>query len=144
MELSFQTDDDFTPAEGVPKASNPLREKAKSKPKKSVAAPAASQAKKLCEPLSGMYKMCAMGLMPFDSELALLIATESDNLGESWVKLAETSPSFRKFLNKMNQASGWGNVMMAHLPIAMAVAARVTPELFGSSEPEETKEAPVE
>lgn len=104
---------------------NPIRKRGDKKTtaaKKPAPAPPASQAKKLCEPLPDLYRMIGMGVATVDEQCGLEIASRADSLGESWLQLAETSPGFRRFLNRLNQANGWGGVLAAHLPLAIAIA----------------------
>jgi len=119
----------------VPK-DNPLRKKnaSKSTSKPKAAAPSVAQAKKLCEPLPDLYRMMAVGLFPVSPGIATELMERADDLGNSWLKVAETSPKFRQFLARMNQASGWGAVAMAHLPIAIMAAKELAPATFGIKE----------
>jgi hypothetical protein len=134
-ELNFTPLDDDIP----PKRSwNPFKtaEKGDDKPRKEkTPAPAASQAKKLCAPLKDLYRMIGIGVSAIDQHCGFAIAREADALGESWEELARTSPGFRRFLEKAQKASGWGTVLTAHAPLALAIAAHHMPadkaEQFG-------------
>lgn len=135
---TFNTDNDFAPDSESIKRDNPLRESkkddSKSNKKKSSSGPTptASQAKKLCEPLPDMYRMAGMAIAMYDEQCGKEIVNRADDLGNSWLKLAESSPAFRKFLQRVNSASGLGAVLTAHAPIGIAIAAHHIPELFSA------------
>lgn len=57
---------------------------------------------------------------------AIIDATrkESDDdvtVGEAWEELAKTNPRIRKFLLKLIAGGAWGQLVMAHMPILLAV-----------------------
>jgi hypothetical protein len=45
-------------------------------------------------------------------------------VGEAWEELARVNPRIRAALNKLLTGSGWGQLLMCHLPILLAVAVR--------------------
>jgi hypothetical protein len=45
-------------------------------------------------------------------------------VGEAWEELARVNPRIRAALNKLLTGSGWGQLLMCHLPILLAVALR--------------------
>jgi hypothetical protein len=44
-----------------------------------------------------------------------------DSVGAAWDELAKTNPRIRKFLMKCIAGGAWGQLVMAHAPIAMAI-----------------------
>lgn len=44
-----------------------------------------------------------------------------DSVGAAWEELAKTNPRIRKFLMKCIAGGAWGQLVMAHAPIAMAI-----------------------
>lgn len=44
-----------------------------------------------------------------------------DSVGAAWDELAKTNPRVRKFLLKIIAGGAWGQLVMAHAPIAMAI-----------------------
>jgi len=44
-----------------------------------------------------------------------------DSVGAAWEELAKTNPRIRKFLLKIIAGGAWGQLVMAHAPIAMAI-----------------------
>lgn len=47
---------------------------------------------------------------------------EDVTVGEAWEELARTNPRIRASLNKLLTGSGWGQLIMCHMPILLAVA----------------------
>lgn len=141
-ELDFETVEDTAPKSSKKNPFFNSGPKAK-KEKKAFTTPPASQAEKLCEPLGDMYRFAGMGLAMVDQPCGLALAQNADTLGASWVELAKTSPSFRRFLARAQQASGWGTVVAAHIPLAMAVIGHHMPEMLGytNEEKESDREA---
>jgi hypothetical protein len=45
-------------------------------------------------------------------------------VGEAWEELARVNPRIRAALNKLLTGSGWGQLVMCHMPILLAVAIR--------------------
>lgn len=95
--------------------------------KKAVTNPPASHAKKLCEPLPDLYRFVGMSIAAVDPHCGMAIVENAEMLGDSWLKLAETSPAFRRYLQKLTQAGGVGTVIAAHLPLAALVFAHHGP-----------------
>ena len=44
-----------------------------------------------------------------------------DSVGSAWEELAKTNPRIRRFLMKVIAGGAWGQLIMAHAPIAMAI-----------------------
>ena len=60
----------------------------------------------------------------------IIMATRKEDedevtVGEAWENLAKTNPRIRNFLLKLLQSDAWGGLLMAHLPILIAVAIRL-------------------
>lgn len=126
---TFQTADDAKPKKGF---SLPKFVK-NDDDRKAAPTPSVRDAQKLCAELPDMYRMLGMALCAVDQTCGMTVVTNADSLGESWTKLAETSPAFRRFLMRMKNASGWGAVFMAHAPLAIVIAQHHMPEVFGTT-----------
>lgn len=117
-------------------------DKKSNKQKSKINTPPPGQAEKLCANLADMYRFAGMTVSMADQNCGRAIVQQADDLGNSWVELAKSSPSFRRFLARMQQASGIGTVLTAHVPLAMAVVSHHMPGLLGRTV--ETEDSDVE
>lgn len=64
-----------------------------------------------------------IGLMvrPFDPMAGINIATSANDLAESWITVLEANTKLRRTMKKMVQGGGWGNVLIAHLLVALPI-----------------------
>lgn len=107
--------------------------KAKVTPRKAASTPVSSFNKTAVrKSLVGLYEAAGLAVMPFDPQCASVFGDDEFVNGavDSWLELADTNPLMRKWLTKLTQTTGWGKVIMAHLPLIMAVASHHTN--FGS------------
>lgn len=106
----------------------PIRRPAKATARPS--APTASQYNKVAvrKALESLYEAAGGGIFLFDPQCAAIFNDEDfvKNAVESWLNLAEVSPFWKKMLGKLATTSGWGGVVMAHMPLVMAIASHHT------------------
>jgi hypothetical protein len=81
------------------------------------------------QPLTDMYTGVGMMLTPFDQVCAKAVIDNAEQCARSLDQLARTNESVRRVLFGMMQTGAWGAVLVAHLPIIMAVAAHHSPVL---------------
>lgn len=83
-----------------------------------------SRAKKgaFVDPLVQLYGVAALTLMPIDQHCANVILENAESCAEAVDELAYQNESVRRVLDKLVTGSAIGAVMMAHLPIIVAVA----------------------
>lgn len=131
---------DATPADPAPKRARGGR--APRKPKDDTAPrppgrPVGSGTKKAkrADAAAGLYLTTAMGLdisagllaVPGFAGDAAAIRDHAADLGAAWAELAETNGTVAKWLDGLGQGNAWAGVLMAHLPLAMAIMANHAP-----------------
>lgn len=97
-----------------------------SKPRTKVTAPPYREGA-LIEPLSKLYATGALGLMPFAPLTAEALMLNAEACAKAWDEWARTSPTVRRLLYPLINASAGAAVLGAHLPIAMAVVMELRP-----------------
>lgn len=131
--------DTETPVEEI-SSTEPVKDRAPARPARGSQKRQAKAEKKAAEPVpqyregviaKGMNKLYARAgklvkVMDPDIGTAILSMTkkESDDdvtVGEAWDELARTNPRIRKFLLKMVAGGAWGQIVMAHAPLFMAI-----------------------
>lgn len=75
------------------------------------------------ETLQEMYAYVGMGIMIVDPTCGNAVIESAEQCAQSLDDLAYTNESVRRVLDTLTQGSAIGAVIMAHLPIVMAVAA---------------------
>jgi hypothetical protein len=82
--------------------------------------------------MNGIYRKAGKLVKMWDRNVGetIIAATHKEDeddvtVGEAWENLARSNPRIRAFLLKMLQGDAWGGLLMAHLPIAMAVWIRL-------------------
>lgn len=151
IDFSGTTAVDVTPPAFVapdPKGGVPPRKGifAKKAPEKKAAAPRAakkteppSKKGEFKDDLMALYATAAMGIGLKDPECAKTIIENGEKCAESWDELAQKNESVRKVLRTLTATSAWSAVIMAHMPIAMAVMAHHGPG-FAPAVPHATPE----
>lgn len=78
--------------------------------------------------MNSLYARTGKFVRVWDADIggALIAMTrkESDDdttVGEAWEELARTNPRVRAFLLRLIEGGAWGQLMMAHMPLVMAV-----------------------
>lgn len=106
--LGGKKDDDEKPTRGRPRK----RKTPASRPKKGA----------FVEPLTNMYGLAALTLMPVDPHCAGVILENAEACAEAVDELAYQNESVRRVLDKLVTGSAIGALVMAHMPIIVAVA----------------------
>lgn len=75
------------------------------------------------EQIADLYKHAGLLMMLKWPDDAMEIVNHSDKMAHSWIVYAEANPKFRKYLEKMVDSVGVGTILIAHLPVIMAIAA---------------------
>jgi hypothetical protein len=79
------------------------------------------------QPLTEMYTMLGVAITPFDSHCGPIVIQQAEPCARSLDELAAKNEAVRKALRGLTSASALGNVIMAHAPIIIAVAAHHMP-----------------
>ena len=105
------------------------------KPKTEYAEPEALppfRAGPIAKGMNGLYRKAGKLVKMWDLAVgeAIIDATRKEDedeitVGEAWENLAKTNPRIRAFLLKLLQGDAWGGLLMAHLPILLAVFIRL-------------------
>lgn len=104
-----------------------FKSKEDDKPRKPAARIAPYKKDEFIEPVTQMYVVMALGVSPFDSRCASVLAENAENCARAWDELAKANPQVRKTLRTLTQGTAWGAVIMAHAPILIAVASHHMP-----------------
>jgi hypothetical protein len=75
-----------------------------------------------------LYVLLAMGIMPFDVELAGKVQEIAGPAAEAWDELARKNEVVRRVLVSLIETGAWGKVTAAHLPLFTLAIARMTGE----------------
>lgn len=54
--------------------------------------------------------------------IGIAIIESAEDIGDAYEELARTNPRVRAFLTKLVAGGSWGNLVMAHMPIFLAIA----------------------
>jgi len=73
--------------------------------------------------LTRWYALIATGVAIIDKQDAMVIMTNAEDLAESWRELLDNDAKLRKRMKGMFEASGWGNVIFAHVVIGAPILA---------------------
>jgi hypothetical protein len=102
--------------------------------KKATAKVPASKPGEFVEPMEQLYTMISLGVDMVDKkdhgnseECSKIILDEAHNIAVKWDELAQKNDQVRKTLRTLTQGSAWGSLLMAHVPIALAVFATHMP-----------------
>lgn len=71
--------------------------------------------------MSRLYKRAGRIVRAMDRDIGTAIMEAADDCGEAWDELARTNPRVRGVLMKMIAGGAWTSVLMAHLPILLAI-----------------------
>lgn len=78
--------------------------------------------------INKLYRRAGRIAQIWDAEVGqAIIATtakideDDTTVGEAWEEIARTNPRIRAFLLKLISGGAWGQLLMAHLPIALAI-----------------------
>lgn len=83
-----------------------------------------------------LYAAAGMMVLPFDQQCGTVVVNSADQCADSLVKLSEENETVRKLLEGMVQTSAIGAVIVAHMPIIMAVSAHhIAPDRSLLSDP---------
>lgn len=96
------------------------------------------------EPMANLYGFIALGVAVAEAQTGRkdnCAKTIDDNavaIATAWDDLARTNPNVRRVLRKLTAGGAWGGIIMAHMPIALAIANNhmpgVIPEITMPSE----------
>ena len=81
----------------------------------------------LAKQFTQLYTSLGTFLMPFDAACGGAIINAAPKCGEAMENLARENPAVRKALLAMVETSVWGQVIMAHAPIMLAIAIHHVP-----------------
>lgn len=76
----------------------------------------------LAKQITQLYVSLGTFLMPFDQACAGAIINAAPDCGEAMENLARENPAVRKAILAMVETSVWGQVVVAHAPIMLAIA----------------------
>jgi len=103
------------------------RRKAKAEEKASAPVPQ-YRAGVIAKGMNKLYARAGKLIAVMDPEIghAVISITRKESeddvtVGEAWEELAKTNPRIRKFLLKMMSGGAWGQLVMAHAPILLAI-----------------------
>lgn len=83
-----------------------------------------------------LYTAAGMMVLPFDQPCGTVVVNSADQCADALVKLSEENETVRKILEGMVQTSAIGAVLVAHMPIIMAIMAHhVAPDRSLFSDP---------
>lgn len=80
-------------------------------------------------PLTQIYMGVGLSLMPFDAVCANAVMKSAENCAKSVDELAYQNEAVRRAVYALTQTSAVGAVLVAHLPILMAVAMHHVPQV---------------
>lgn len=81
----------------------------------------------LAKQITQLYISLGTFLMPFDTACAGAIINAAPDCGEAMENLARENPAVRKAILAMVETSVWGQVVVAHAPIMLAIAIHHVP-----------------
>ena len=73
--------------------------------------------------LASMYTYVGMGIMVFDQPCGTAVVSSAEQCAQALDDLAYVNENVRRTLDVLTQGSVWSGVIVAHMPIIMAVAA---------------------
>lgn len=111
--------------EGEPK---PKRTKTKKPP------PPKPRPGTLVKPLTDFYTSIGMLMVPFDPFCGGAVVKSAPKCAEAMENLARENPAVRRAILSVIETSVWGQVIVAHSPIIMAVAAHHVPKVRNGME----------
>ncbi len=82
----------------------------------------------LVRPLTQMYTSIGTVLIPFDSACGAAVISNAEDMAKSLDALARENDAVRRALMAMTQTSAWGGVLIAHLPLLLAIMAHHGPD----------------
>lgn len=77
--------------------------------------------KKDVEKIAGLYQGAGMMVIPFRPDAGKLMVENADHCADCWREVCETNDSARRFILGMIEGGTWGKLIMAHLPIVIAL-----------------------
>jgi hypothetical protein len=94
------------------------------------------------EPLTQIYALLGGVMMPFDQHCAGVIVASAESCATAMDELAYQNESVRRALTSLTTGSAMGAVLVAHLPIIMAVVSHHGPgKIPGMPIPQENRES---
>lgn len=78
--------------------------------------------KELTDALTQVYAGVGMALMTVDPTCANAVLSSAEKCAQSVVAVSKTNDAVRRALIALTATSAWGGVLIAHLPILLAVA----------------------
>ena len=115
---------------------NPVADTDQPKPVEKKQAPEMPKPGVLADGISGLYTFAGFGLMPFAPKTAVTVASQADECAKAWEAAAAANPKIRAALIALTSTSVYGALIMAHVPIVLAVVAETKEkkEIRASSE----------
>lgn len=71
--------------------------------------------------MTKLYKRTGKIIKALDRDIGIAVIENAEDCGEAWDDLARTNPRVRALLMKLISGGAWGAVLMAHLPILLAI-----------------------
>lgn len=106
----------------------PRERKRRDKPVKSAeTVPNMPRKGQLARQITQLYVSLGTFLMPFDQACAGAVINAAPKCGEAMENLARENPAVRKAILAMVETSVWGQVIIAHAPIMLAIAIHHVP-----------------
>lgn len=75
----------------------------------------------IAEQMSQLHVFAAIPLMAFKPQTAQTLMSQSAEIGEAWETVARANPKVRAAILGMSQASTWGVLAMAYVPVIMSL-----------------------
>lgn len=89
----------------------------------------------LVKPLTDLYVVIGTAVYPFNPRIGTTFVENAKACAEALDQAARVDKNLRRFLMSLVGASVWGPVIVAHAPIAMAIAVELMPNLKGAQLP---------
>lgn len=91
--------------------------------------------------LAKTYTMIAQFVMLANMQDGMVIASNVDEMCESWRQLLDDNPKLRKRMMAITQSAGWGTVVTAHLAVALPIAMNHKDSFAHLIKPKQTPES---
>lgn len=135
MQPDDQNDHESEPPKRRSKMSDVLGDSYKSKksransdrPRTSSTRTAAKKKDEFVEPLTAMYTMVGTVMIPFDQPCGTAVITSAEQCAKALDNLAAKDERVRKALRTLTTGSAYGEVIIAHAPIMLAILAHHFP-----------------
>lgn len=92
---------------------------------------------KIAKGMTKLYTRVGQTIKAWDFVVGTAIIIQAEEIGAAWDEVARVNPRIRKFLLLLISGGAYGQLAMAHLPIAMAVWMSLQARMNGNYTPQE-------